>query len=128
MAAATPAAAPAPVAVRRSSAGGRYKAQIEKLQQAKSAALKKARELSSSKPARIGFAGVGGGLAGLIDQYSSIAIGERSIPWALPVGLAGAIFGGKSSEVEALSLGMVGFGVGRALGAEATRMGYGRPS
>ena len=121
-------ATPAPVIVRRSSSGGRFKAQIEKLQQGKAAALKKARELSSSKPARIGFAGVGGGLAGLIDQYSSIAVGERNIPWALPVGLAGAVFGGKSAEVEALCLGMLGFGVGRALGAEATRMGYGRPS
>jgi hypothetical protein len=127
MAVATP-AAPAPVAVRRSSGGSRYKAQIEKLQAGKAAALKKARELSSSKPARVGFAGVGGALGGLVNQYTSIAIGERSIPWALPLGLAGAIFGGKSPEVEAVSLGMLGFGVGTALGAEAARMGYGRAS
>lgn len=124
MADAAPAAVAAPV--RRTNVGARYKAQIESLKASKAVAVKKARELSTSKPARVGFAGLGGALGGLVNQYTSIAIGERSIPWALPLGLAGAMFGGKSPEVEAVSLGMLGFGVGTALGAEAARMGYGR--
>ena len=127
MAAAAPAAAPAPVAVRRKSAvGSRFRAEIDMLKGQKAAALKRTRELTSSRPARVGFAALGGAVGGMVDLYTSIDVAGRSIPWALPVGLAGAIFGGKSPEIESASLGMIGFGLGAGLKAEAARMGYGR--
>lgn len=49
--------------------------------------------VKSTGAAKSGRAAVSGVVAGAIDHYAAIDLAGRSIPFALPIGLAGALFG-----------------------------------
>ena len=77
--------------------------------------------VKSSGAAKSGRAAVSGAVAGAIDHYAAIDLAGRSVPFALPIGLAGALFGrGMVAEAGA---DMVAAGSALFVQGELARMG-----
>ena len=127
MAAATATAtAPAPIAVRRTSS--RASAALTKAKEAGAATRKKLAELrkkySGRKPVKGGRAAVVGAFAGALHSYVALSVAGRTVPVALPAGVALLALG----EDMAADAGADMIAAGMALGTrdELTRMGWAR--
>lgn len=107
---------------------GRSSAALTKAREAAAKATKRARETAAkykgTRPVKLGRAAVAGAVAGGIHSMVALSVGGRSVPLALPLGIAGAVFTAPGDMLNDVAVDMVAAGSALLVVDEWKRMGW----